>query len=388
MPETYKPIKLSRGKKVAFLMGNEACSVAALHAGCRFYAGYPITPSSEVAAVMALKLPQYGGAFMQMEDEISSIAAVIGAAMTGVKAMTATSGPGFSLKQENIGYACLCEVPCVIVNVQRGGPSTGLPTQASQSDVMQAKWGTHGDHPIVALAPSTVAEIYEYTIQAFNISEMYRTPVILLLDEVLSHLRERLEIPPLDDTEKRLVNRKTPTVKPKDFKPYDTAFGDVPPMAAFGSGYRFHTTGLIHDEAGFPTERSDEIVPLLERINRKIKSDDPKLTFWREFYTDDMTSLVISYGASARVTKRAVELARKQGKKIGMLHLITLWPSPERLLARLVRKVKKVFVVEMNMGQYILEVQRFAGDSVKVKPVNRIDGRLFEPADVLKEIVK
>lgn len=372
--------------KIAFLQGNEACAVAAIHAGVRFFAGYPITPSSEVAAVMALKLPQYDGMFIQMEDEIASMAAIIGASVSGTKSMTATSGPGFSLKQENIGYAALCEVPCLIVNVMRGGPSTGLPTELSQGDVMQARWGTHGDHPIIALAPSTVEEIFEYTIQAVNLSEMFRTPVILLLDEVLAHTRERFVIPPDEKIRARLFERTKPTLPPEDFMPFDDRFGDVPPMASYGTGYRFHTSGLIHDPAGFPTTRSDEITSLLKRLERKIRPDDPRLTFARELGTDDMDTLVISYGSAARVARRAVKILRKNGKKHGLLQLVTLWPSPEKLIARLAKKVRKVIVIEMNQGQYINEVQRFCGAGTKLKLVNRIDGKLITVDEVLNAI--
>ena len=376
MPENHK-------KTVAFLQGNETCSVAALHAGVRFFAGYPITPSSEIAAVMALKLPLYGGMFVQMEDEIASMAAIIGAAMTGAKTMTATSGPGFSLKQENIGYAALCEVPCIIINVQRGGPSTGLPTELAQADIMQTRWGTHGDHSIIAFAPSSIEEIYRYTIKAVNIAEAYRTPVVILLDEVLAHMRERLEIPPIEKIQAASVERKRPTVKPEDFKPFDTSFGNVPPMADFGSGYRYHTTGLIHDESGFPTASAKEIVSLLERLKNKIKPDDPNFTFWRELETEDANTMVISFGSASRVARRAVNILRQQGRRIGLLQLITLWPAPEKLISKLCKRVKKVFVVEMNQGQYIREIERIAGNDAKIKLITRIDGKLITPEQVI-----
>ena len=376
MPENHK-------KTVAFLQGNETCSVAALHAGVRFFAGYQITPSSEIAAVMALKLPLYGGMFVQMEDEIASMAAIIGAAMTGAKTMTATSGPGFSLKQENIGYAALCEVPCIIINVQRGGPSTGLPTELAQADIMQTRWGTHGDHSIIAFAPSSIEEIYRYTIKAVNIAEAYRTPVVILLDEVLAHMRERLEIPPIEKIQAASVERKRPTVKPEDFKPFDTSFGNVPPMADFGSGYRYHTTGLIHDESGFPTASAKEIVSLLERLKNKIKPDDPNFTFWRELETEDANTMVISFGSASRVARRAVNILRQQGRRIGLLQLITLWPAPEKLISKLCKRVKKVFVVEMNQGQYIREIERIAGNDAKIKLITRIDGKLITPEQVI-----
>ncbi len=376
----------NNNKTVAFLQGNEACAVAAVHAGVRFFAGYPITPSSEIAAVMALKLPQYGGIFIQMEDEIASMAAIIGAAMTGARTMTATSGPGFSLKQENIGYAALCEVPCLVVNVQRGGPSTGLPTELSQGDVMQARWGTHGDHPIITLAPSTVQEVFEYTVQSLNLAEKYRTPVVLLLDEVLAHTRERILIPPKEKTAARVAERKRPTVPPSEFKPYDDSFGDVPPMADFGSGYRFHTTGLLHDRHGFPTSNSEEITALLDRLNRKIPADSPDLTFYRDLYTDDMNTLVVSYGSAARVARRAVNLMRKQGRKVGLLQLITLWPSPVKLLSRYLRRARRVFVVEHNLGQYVREIERACAEGVKVKSVLHYDGSLITPEKIIEAV--
>ena len=376
----------NNGNKIAFLQGNEACAIAALHSGVRFFAGYPITPSSEIAAVMALKLPQVGGFFIQMEDEISAMGAIIGASIAGTKSITATSGPGFSLKQENIGYAALCEVPCVIVNVMRGGPSTGLPTELSQGDVMQARWGTHGDHPIISLAPSNVTEVYEYTIQAVNLAEKYRTPVVLLLDEVLAHTRERIVIPPLEDVQKRLIERTPPTVAPEDFKPYDASFGDVPPMAPYGTGYRFHTTGLVHDEAGFPTSNSDEINSFFERMDRKIQSDDPELTFTQEIETDDMNTLIIAYGSSARVAKRVVNLCRQKGKKVGMLQIVTLWPTPIKAIAKAVRKAKKIYVVEHNLGQYIREIERVAPSGTKVQLIHKIDGKLITPDEIMEAL--
>ncbi|GAB4153266.1 MAG: 2-oxoacid:acceptor oxidoreductase subunit alpha [Planctomycetota bacterium] len=369
-------------RRVAFLQGNEACAVAAIHAGVTFFAGYPITPSSEIAAVMALKLPTIGGFFIQMEDEIASMGAIIGAAMTGAKTMTATSGPGFSLKQENIGYAALCEIPCLVVNVMRGGPSTGLPTELSQGDVQQSRWGTHGDHPIIALSPSTVPETYEYTIKAVSLAERYRTPVILLLDEVLAHTRESFPLMSPEKVRAQVFQRVGPSVPPEQFKPYDSSFGDVPPMAAYGTGYRFHTTGLIHDEAGFPTATASEITALLERLNRKIVSDDPELTFYRELGTDDMTELVISYGTAARVARKVVNDLRKNGRKIGFLQLITLWPCPEKVIRRLAKRVRKVFVVEHNQGQYLREVERLLPDAVKAKLIKRIDGKLITPEEI------
>ena len=378
----YRLYRDSEGKKVGFLQGNEACVEGAIIAGVNFFAGYPITPSSEIAAVAAEKFPQNGGRFIQMEDEISSMAACIGASMTGSKSMTATSGPGFSLKQEHIGYACLCEVPSLIVNVQRAGPSTGLPTQISQGDVLQSRWGTHGDHPIIVLSPKDVKETMELTIEAVNMSEKYRSPVILLTDETVAHMREKVTLPDLSDIE--LIERKKVTVKPAEYLPYDTKFGDVPPFAPYGTGYRYNITGLIHDKAGFPTTQTDEIVELLDRIHNKIYKNLDDIIQVKEFNVSDCDYLLISFGASVLSCLGAMELDRNLS--LGVLQLVTIWPFADKQVQDAIKNKKKVFVVEMNMGQIINEVQRVAGSSVEVQGINKYDGTLITPEEIIRMI--
>ena len=310
------------------IQGNRACALGAIAAGCRFFAGYPITPSSEIAEILSRELPKLGGRFIQMEDEIASIAAVIGASVGGLKAMTATSGPGFSLMQENIGYAVVAEVPCVVVNVMRTGPSTGLPTSPSQGDVMQARWGTHGDHPIIALAPATVREAFDLTVTAFNFAEKYRTPVFVLMDEVVGHMRERVELP--DPESISIVNRDMPGVPPEWYEPFGTSPSDVPPLAPFGEGYRYHITGLLHDPRGFPTERLDEVQPWVERVFRKIDRNLDEIAMWNADGIEDARSLVVAYGSTARSARQAIKIARaRYGRKVGLLRLKTLWPFPE-----------------------------------------------------------
>jgi 2-oxoglutarate ferredoxin oxidoreductase subunit alpha len=362
------------------LQGNEACALGALAAGCRFFGGYPITPSTEIAEVMARELPKIGGKFIQMEDEIASIAAVLGASVGGVKSMTATSGPGFSLMQENIGYAAMAEIPCVIVNVQRAGPSTGLPTSPAQGDVMQARWGSHGDHPIIALAPSTVREAFDLTVCAFNFSEKYRTPVILLMDEVVGHMRERTELPPSGTIE--VVDRIKPNVPPDWYFPYEETSADVPPFASFGEGYRFHITGLFHDRAGFPTERLDEIQPWLERVFNKISRHEGDIIRMHREWVEDAATVVVAYGATARTAREAVKMARQRGRKVGLIKLITLWPFPETVFHRLARQRKRFVMAEMNRGQLSLELERVVGRQ-RVRGVHRADGQLITPEEIL-----
>ncbi|MFZ5917592.1 MAG: 2-oxoacid:acceptor oxidoreductase subunit alpha [Chloroflexota bacterium] len=363
------------------LQGNEACALGALAAGCSFFGGYPITPSTDVAEVMARELPKRGGKFIQMEDEIASIAAVLGASVGGAKAMTATSGPGFSLMQENIGYAAMAEIPCVIVNVQRAGPSTGLPTSPSQGDVMQARWGTHGDHPIIALSPSTVGEVFDLTVQAFNLSEKYRTPVILLMDEVVGHMRERTELPPPGSLE--VVDRIKPHVPPDWYFPYEETSADVPPFASFGEGYRFHITGLFHDRAGFPTQRLDEIQPWIERVFNKISRHEDDIIRLKQEWVDDAATIVVAYGATARSAREAVRMARHRGRKVGLVKLFTIWPFPERVFRQLARQGKRFVIAEMNLGQLSLELERVVGRN-RVSGVHRADGQLITPNQILQ----
>lgn len=372
--------------KARLLQGNEAMVEGALYAGCRFFAGYPITPATEISEVMSYRLPAVDGTFIQMEDEIASMGAVIGASLAGVKAMTATSGPGFSLMQENLGFACVAEVPAVIVNIMRGGPSTGLPTHVSQGDAQQARWGTHGDHPIIVLAVSTTRECFELTVKAFSLAEKYRTPVIILSDEVVGHTREKLLLPP--ETPLEVVDRVRPDMPPEWYLPYaDTASG-VPPMGIFGDGYRYHVTGLIHDVRGYPTERPDEIVPFLNRLFRKITQHFHDIQMVREEQTADAEILVVAYGSVARSARRAVIEARERGIKAGLLQLITLWPFPRRHLEPLLRQVRAALVPELNMGQMSREVKRVNQGMTRVEALNRIDGNLITPDEIMERLLK
>ena len=364
------------------LQGNEACVKGALLAGCHFYAGYPITPATEIMEFMARELPRVGGVFIQMEDEIASLGAVIGASLAGMKSMTATSGPGFSLMQEHIGFACMAEVPCVIVNVMRAGPSTGLPTQPSQGDVMQARWGTHGDHPIIVLAPSSVYEFFELTIQAFNLSERYRTPIILLVDELVAHLREGVILPIRGDIE--IEERPRPKVPSKWYIPYADPGSGVPPMSSFGDGYRYHVTGLYHDVRGYPTTRADEVGPLIQRLFSKISRDFDHLQWFDSFQTDDALVTVISYGCVARAALQAVKEAREMGHKVGLIKLKVLWPFMRHTVEKVLEASQKVLVPEMNMGQISREVKRVNQSGCEVVTLNKVDGTLITPLEILK----
>lgn len=366
--------------KVLLLQGNEACVEGALAAGLDFYAGYPITPSTEIAELLAARLPRQGGHFIQMEDEIAAMAAVIGAALTGAKAMTATSGPGFSLKQENLGYAMYTETPCVVVNVQRGGPSTGQPTMPSQGDVMQARWGTHGDHPVIAVSPSSVEETFWLTVRAMNLSEKYRTPVILLLDEVVGHMRERIEIPA---SVGEIVNRKKPVGDPKDYLPFKPDADLIPPMASFGDGYRFHVTGLTHDESGFPSGSNKITGELIQRLHDKVDQNYDDIVQIETEHMEDAEIAVLAYGSTARSASRAVKQAREQGIKAGLFRPITIWPFPGRELKSYLPQLKHIVVPEMNLGQLILEVERQVAGAVSVGGVQRADGELITPAQIL-----
>jgi len=376
--------KVKGKKNIKLLQGNEACAEGALLAGVKFFAGYPITPSSEIAETMARKLPKIGGKFLQMEDEIASMAAVIGASIAGLKSLTATSGPGMCLKQENLGFAIICEIPCVVVNAQRGGPSTGLPTKPSQGDMMQARWGTHGDHPIIALAPSTVNEIFTLTIKAFNFSEKYRIPVILLLDEVIAHMREKVEIPDIEEVE--IINRKKPTVSSEEYLPFKPDEDGVPPMANFGEGYPYHFTGLVHGEKGMPISDSVEIDHFIRRLHDKIQKNLKDILIYEEYLLEDADIVLIAYGSVARAAERTVKLAREKGIKVGLLKLLTIWPFPEEKIQQLAEKTDLIIVPEMNLGQMVLEVERCAHGKCKVVPYNRIDGELINPMEILAKI--
>jgi len=373
------------GKKL-LLQGNEAMVEGAIAAGCRFYAGYPITPASEISERMSYRLPQVDGTFIQMEDEISSLGAVIGASLAGVKSMTATSGPGFSLMQENLGYACMTEVPCVIVNVMRGGPSTGLPTSPAQGDVMQARWGTHGDHPIIVLSVASVSECFSIIVTAFNLSEKYRVPVIVLSDEVVAHSRETFTIPPADSIE--VVDRIAPNVPPEWYKPYEDNSRGVPTMSSMGDGYRHHVTGLVHDADGFPTDKPGEIEAFTKRQFRKITNGFFEIQITKKFNLEDAEIVVIAYGSVARSARHAVAMARTQGIKAGLIQLVTIFPFPKNTVVNVMRQCKAVLVPEMNMGQISREVKRVNPGTTEVFKYNRIDGQLITPQEIFEEIQK
>jgi 2-oxoglutarate ferredoxin oxidoreductase subunit alpha len=370
--------------KVRLMQGNEACVEGAIAAGMKFYAGYPITPSTEIAEISAERLPQVGGKFLQMEDEIAGMAAVIGASLTGAKSMTATSGPGFSLKQENIGYAAIAEVPCVIVDVQRGGPSTGQPTSPAQGDVMQARWGTHGDHPTIALTPSSVRETFDLTVKAFNMAEKYRTPVILLMDEVIGHMREKVQLP--DPSEIEIVDRKRPVCSPEEYLPYKPDEDLIPPMADFGTGYRYHVTGLIHDVTGFPSNSTAVADEQIRRLVAKIEKHKDEIISFEEENTEDAEIIILSYGCVARAAKSAMKALRSKGVKVGIFRPITIWPFPEERLKELAQQVKTIVVAEMNLGQLVLEVERICNNITEVERVNKVNGEIIYPEEIIRKI--
>lgn len=368
------------GVEVRLLQGNEACVHGAMHAGMKFFAGYPITPSTEIAEISSLLLPKAKGSFIQMEDEIASMSAIVGASLAGKKSMTATSGPGFSLKQEAIGYACMTEVPCVIVNVQRSGPSTGLPTSPAQADLMQARWGTHGDHSIIVLSPCSVTETYKLTVEAFNLAEKYRTPVILLLDEVIGHMREKVDLNELKGL--RVIDRKRSNCDKNSYKAYEYTTDLVPPMEDIGTGYKFHVTGLSHDSTGFPTNSVEETKRLLTRLSKKIENNLDDIIMYDEFYTDDCEELIVTFGFSVRSSKDSIEELRKKGVKAGLLAIKTVWPFPEKRVKELSKRVGHIFVPEMNMGQMILEVERVVKNNCEVIGINKFNGDIITPQDI------
>jgi len=373
-------------KKVALIQGNTACALGAVYAGCNFFGGYPITPSTEVAEVLSEELPKVGGKFIQMEDEIAAMASVIGASLTGAKALTATSGPGVSLKQELIGYACIAETPCVIINVMRGGPSTGMPTGPGQSDVQQAKWGTHGDHATIALVPASIQEIFTETVRAFNLAEKYRMPVQVLFDEIVGHMREPITFP--EPGELEIINRTAPSVPPEKYKPYDTSFGDVPPLAAFGTNYRFHVTGLNKAQDGFPTTKAEYVDAEERRQVRKVESPENAAAIEsnEEYLCNDAEVLILAYGSTSRSARYAVNELRKEGIKAGMFRPITLWPFPEKRVAALGKQVKGIVVPEMNLGQMLLEVERVTKGTCALGGVHRVDGEPINPGQIIKKV--
>ena len=371
--------------KAVLMQGNEAAVEGAIAAGMRVFAGYPITPSTEIAEQSALRLPQVGGHFIQMEDEISSIAAVLGASAAGVKAMTATSGPGFSLMQENLGYGAMAEIPCVVVDVQRSGPSTGLPTSPAQGDYMQARWGTHGDHPVIALSPSSVLETYTLIIRAFNLSEKYRTPVIFLMDEIVGHLREGVELPKPNTL--RINQRKMSFHDGANKQCYFVPEGEyVPAMKPFGRGERYNITGLAHDESGFPTNNTQVAGKLVSRLLAKVEDNVDDIVRIEEYAMEDAETAIVCFGGTARAAMEAVLAAREAGKKVGLFRPITVWPFPEKQLKARRPQLKRILMVEHNHGQMLLEVQRTAGGSVPVSFLGKVDGTVISPAEILAKL--
>jgi len=383
-PLEYDLIRQVLGPKIQFIQGDTACAYGALLAGCTFFAGYPITPATEIAEEMSELLPKIGGCYIQMEDEIASIGAIIGASWTGVKTMTATSGPGFSLMQENLGYGIISETPCVIVNVQRSGPSTGQPTLGAYGDMMQARWGTHGDHEIIMLCPASVQESMLLTITAFNLAEKFRTPVLLFIDGELGHMRSRVIIPEEDEIE--ILNRPLTTVSPEEYQPFKANSQSlVPDFAPFGTGYHTYVTGLTHNEQGLPRTTSAQIhTQLVERLANKILHNQAEMTFSEEFYADDCNIALIAYGIAAGTCLDAVEEARKQGIKVGLLRLITIWPFPEELIALWATKVRVIVVPEMNLGQMVHPIKEAVAGRCAVQLLSKIGGDLHTPAEILK----
>jgi 2-oxoglutarate ferredoxin oxidoreductase subunit alpha len=367
---------------IKFVQGNEACVEGALYAGLDFYAGYPITPSTEIAELLSFRLPAIGGKFIQMEDEIASLCAIIGASLAGRKVMTATSGPGFSLMQEALGYAVMAEIPCVIVDVQRGGPSTGIPTHGSQGDVNQARWGTHGDHAVIAMTASNHQDVFAVTVEAFNMAETFRTPVILLFDEVVAHMRERLLIP--EPGAVPLVERlKTSVKEGVDYHPYLPREDGRLPMSDFGGVHRYNVTGLFHDMWGFPSTEPRVVYGLLRHLIDKIENRTNTIARYKEYYLEDAEHMLISYGSAARSARHVVENRRLRGEKLGLLELQTLWPFPEDIIREKCAHARSVIVVELNMGQILREVKMAVDEPHKVFLANRIDGVFITPEDIM-----
>ena len=379
----------SKNSKARLLQGNEACMLGALYAGAEFFGGYPITPSTEIAEGMAREMPKRGGKFIQMEDEIASMAAIIGASNAGCKSMTATSGPGFSLMQENLGYAYMTETPCVVVNVQRGGPSTGLPTKIGQADTMQARWGTHGDYTSITVAPSSVEGCFYETVRAFNLAERFRTPIIVLLDEVLGHMREMMVIP--EEGEVEVLKRHRPDVPSEWYRHFEITPSLVSSMASFGQGYRYNVSGLTHDQDGFPTAKSKEILDKVNKLRRKIERYSSEIVKLRTEQMEDAHIAVFSYGTVARTAFQAVKMARERRIKVGAIQPLTIWPFPDEQLRGMFKNVRKVIVAELNMGQLVHEIRRVAPRHVEVIPLQRYDGNVMTPSEIydkIREVVK
>mgnify|MGYP000389537250 FL=1 len=386
-PETkLEELQATRERRTVIMQGNEAVAYGALDAGVDFFAGYPITPSTEIAEILAAELPKRGGVFVQMEDEIASICAITGASLAGAKSLTATSGPGFSLMQEGIGFAKITETPCVVVNVQRLGPSTGMPTSPAQGDIMQARWGSHGDAPAIVLYPASVKESYELTIRAINLAEKYRTCVILLLDEVLGHMRESVRLPDMANV--RIINRIKPTVPPHWYKHYDENQKYLSPLASYGEGYRFHVTGLTHDAHGFPTNKSNEAAEMMDRLRRKIKYNIRDLVQIESHEMEGAKIAIFTAGITARAAKAAIAMARYEGIPVGLLRPLTIWPFPDDAVRKMLRDVDYVIVPELNQGQMLNEIQRLTKDKSdgNILPIQRVNGQLITPNDILRKI--
>jgi 2-oxoglutarate ferredoxin oxidoreductase subunit alpha len=367
-----------------YLDGDHACAEGALAAGCRFLAGYPITPSTEMAERISERFPEVGGIFIQMEDELGSMAAVVGAAWGGAKSMTVTSGPGFSLMMENIGLAAMMEIPCVVVNVQRGGPSTGLPTLPGQADMMQARWGSHGDYEIIALSPNSPQECFEVVIEAANLSEKYRVPVLVMADECVGHMTEKVVIPKADEIE--IYPRRYTKLPPNEYLPFKTGKDLIPEMVKAGDGYKIHITGLTHDEKGYPVMSWEAQEKLVRRLVEKIRLHADEIVHTEEIDTEDAEVVVLSYGISSRVAIPAIQKARKEGIKVGQLRLIIVWPFPEKKIRELAKKVKAFVVPEINYGQIVLEVERCAAGNAKAILVPHGGGWVHNPEDIYKAI--
>jgi len=369
-----------------YLDGDFACGEGAMAAGCRFVAGYPITPSTEVVERISRRFPMMGGTFIQMEDELASMAAVVGASWTGTKAMTVTSGPGFSLMMENIGLAAMMETPCVVVDVQRGGPSTGLPTMVGQADMMQARWGSHGDYEPIALSPRSPQEAFDLTIDAFNLAEVHRVPVLIMMDECVGHMTEKVVIPPAEQIE--VVPRKLTTKPPSEYLPYAVNGGLVPEFARAGDGYRFHSTGLTHDERGYPVMSVECQQQSVQRLVDKIRRHADQIVRFEEEETLGADVVVVTYGITARVARAGIDLARKKGIKVGVLRLIVVWPFPEKRIGELASTVKALVVPEINFGQMSLEVERVAAGRAAVVHVPHAGGGVHNPDDICEAIVR
>ena len=367
-----------------YLDGDHACAEGALAAGCRFFAGYPITPSTEVAERFSERIPHVGGVFIQMEDEMASMNCLLGAAWSGLRSMTVTSGPGFSLMMENLGLGIMLETPCVVCNVQRGGPSTGLPTLPAQSDIMQARWGSHGDYEIIALAPSSPQEAFDFAIICFNLAEKYRVPVLFMMDECVGHMTEKVVIPPAEEIE--IAPRRITTLPPEEYWPYVPDKDLVPPMPPVGEGYKFHVTGLTHDYRGYPVMNAECQQTCVSRLIEKITKNADDIIITNETDIDDADVVVVSYGITSRVTLPAIEKARREGIKVGHLRLITIWPFPEKRVRELAGKIKAFVVPEINAGQIVLEVERCAAGQCPSYKASHLGGWVHDPDDIYKVI--